>query len=62
MGKLFAYLLMAGKMGKLLTTGGTMLISMFVYSFVFGWRYAVGVVLLILVHEMGHYVAARQKG
>jgi Zn-dependent protease len=62
MGKLIAYLFMAGKMGKLLTTGGTMLISMFVYSFVFGWRYAVGFVLLILVHEMGHYIAARQKG
>lgn len=62
MGKLIAYLFMAGKMGKLLTTGGTMLISMFVYSFVFGWPYAVGFVLLILVHEMGHYIAARQKG
>ena len=62
MGKLIAYLFMAGKMGKLLTTGGTMLISMFVYSFVFGWPYAVGIVLLILVHEMGHYIAARQKG
>jgi Zn-dependent protease len=62
MGKLIAWLLVAGKMGKLLTTGGTMLISMFVYSFVFGWRYAVGFVLLIFVHEMGHYLAARQKG
>jgi Zn-dependent protease len=62
MGKLIAYLFMAGKMGKLLTTGGTMLISMFVYSFVFGWRYAVGFVLLIFVHEMGHFMAARQKG
>ena len=62
MGKLIAWLLVAGKMGKLLTTGGTMLISMFVYSFVFGWPYAVGFVLLILVHEMGHYIAARQKG
>jgi Zn-dependent protease len=62
MGKLIAWLLAAGKMGKLLTTGGTMLISMFAYSFVFGWRYAVGFVLLIFVHEMGHYLAARQKG
>lgn len=62
MGKLIAWLLVAGKMGKLLTTGGTMLISMFAYSLIFGWRYAVGFVLLIFVHEMGHYLAARQKG
>jgi Zn-dependent protease len=62
MGKLIAWLLAAGKMGKLLTTCGTMLISIVVYSWVFGWRYAVGFVLLIFFHEMGHYVAARQRG
>ena len=62
MGKLLVGLLAAGKLGKLLTTGGTMLLSMLVYAWVFGWRYAVGFVLLILVHEMGHYVAARQRG
>lgn len=62
MGKLLVWLFAAGKMGKLLTTGGTMIISMVVYSFVFGWRYAVGLVLLIFFHEMGHYIAARQRG
>ncbi|WP_426189927.1 site-2 protease family protein [Massilia sp. DWR3-1-1] len=62
MGKLLVLLLSAGKLGKLLTTGGTMLISMAVYAWVFGWPYAVGFVLLILVHELGHYVAARQRG
>ena len=62
MGKLILWLLAAGKMGKLLTTCGTMLISIVVYSWVFGWRYAVGFVLLIFFHEMGHYVAARQRG
>ncbi len=62
MGKLFAWLFVAGKMGKLLTTGGTMLISVVIYSWVFGWRYAVGFVLLLLCHEMGHYLAARQRG
>ncbi|MFP5391033.1 MAG: site-2 protease family protein [Gammaproteobacteria bacterium] len=62
MGKLIVWLLAAGKMGKLLTTSGTMLLSMLAYSLVFGWRYAVGFVLLIFVHEMGHYLAARQRG
>lgn len=62
MGKLLVALLAAGKFGKLLTTGGTMLLSMAVYAWVFGWPYAAGFVLLILVHELGHYVAARQRG
>jgi Zn-dependent protease len=60
--KMLFALLAAGKLGKVLLTGGTMLLSMVTYSFIFGWAYAVGFVLLILVHEMGHYVAARQRG
>lgn len=62
MGKLLGWLFVAGKLGKVATTGGTMLISMAVYAWIFGWRYAVGFVLLIFVHEMGHYLAARQRG
>ena len=60
--KLLAALFAAGKLGKLLTTGGTMLVSIVAYAFIFGWWYAVGFVVLILVHEMGHYIAARQRG
>lgn len=62
MGKLLFYLISAGKLGKVLTTGGTMLISVFAYGLVFGWPYAVGFVGLIFIHEMGHYIAARQRG
>jgi len=50
------------KFGKLLMTGGTMLLSVVLYAFVFGWRYAVGFVAMLFVHEMGHYIAARHKG
>ncbi len=60
--RLLLGLLAAGKLGKILLTGGTMLISVFAYSLVFGWWYALGFVLLIFVHEMGHFIAARQKG
>lgn len=57
------FLLFSGvKLGKLFMTGGTMLLSVLVYAWVFGWRYAVGFVLLLFVHEMGHYLAARQRG
>ena len=56
-------LLLSGlKWGKLATTGGTMLLSLAVYASIWGWRYAAGFVGLIFVHEMGHYVAARQCG
>lgn len=53
--------LMAGKIGKFLMTGGTMLISIVAYAFVYGWRYAVGLVGLIFTHELGHYMAAKQS-
>ena len=56
-------LLLSGvKFGKVLLTGGSMLVSVFAYSFIFGWWYSVGFVVLIFVHEMGHYIAARQRG
>jgi len=50
------------KLGPLLSTGGTMLLSLAVYALVWGWRYAAGFVALLFVHEMGHWLAARQRG
>lgn len=32
------------------------------YALIWGWRFAVGFVLLILVHELGHFVEARRRG
>ena len=60
--KLLFALLNAAKLGPLLKTGGTMLISVGAYALVFGWWYAAGFVLLIFCHEMGHFLAARQRG
>jgi Zn-dependent protease len=59
--KFKALLLLLPKL-KLLTTVGTMLVSVAAYSFVFGWPFAVGFVVLILVHEMGHVIALRREG
>lgn len=59
--KTLLLVLMAGKIGKFLMTGGTMLISVVTYAFVYGWRYAVGFVALLFAHEMGHYLAAKQS-
>lgn len=47
---------------KALFTAGTMVLSVILYSWIFGWVFAVGFVLLIFVHEMGHYIAARRRG
>jgi len=60
--KILLLVLNAGKLGKILLTSGTMILSVLAYALMFGFPYAVGFVLLIFVHEMGHYFAARQKG
>jgi Zn-dependent protease len=60
--KLLFALLNAAKLGPLLKTGGTMLISVGAYALVFGIWYAVGFVALIFCHEMGHFLAARRRG
>lgn len=60
--KLLLLLFKGAKFGKVLLTGGTMLLSVFAYGLIYGWPYAVGFVGLIFIHEMGHYIAARQRG
>src|SRR5581483_87748 len=59
--KLKTLLLLLPKL-KLLTTAGTMLVSVAAYSFVFGWPFAAGFVVLLLIHEMGHVIQLRREG
>jgi Zn-dependent protease len=59
--KLKALLLIVPKL-KLLTTSGSMLVSIAAYSLFWGWRFAVGFVALLLVHEMGHVIQLRREG
>jgi Zn-dependent protease len=47
---------------KLLTTAGTALVSVAVYSWWFGWAFAFGFVVLLFVHEMGHVIQLRREG
>jgi Zn-dependent protease len=57
------FLIFAGlKFSKVLLSIGTMLFTILVYAQIFGMRFAVGFVVLLFIHEMGHYVAARQRG
>jgi Zn-dependent protease len=47
---------------KLLTTASTAIVSVVAYSLFFGWWFAVGFVVLLFVHEMGHVIALRREG
>ena len=47
---------------KIFTTSATMLVSIAAYAWIWGWRFAVGFVLLILVHELGHVIELRRQG
>src|SRR5437762_1088036 len=46
----------------LLKSGGTMLLMVWVYMQLWGWQFALGFVLLLLVHETGHLIVARKFG
>jgi Zn-dependent protease len=45
-----------------LKTGATMVLCIGAYAMMWPWQFAVGFVLLILIHECGHLIAARQCG
>jgi Zn-dependent protease len=60
-GKLKALLLLLPK-AKFLVTSGSMLVSIAAYASLWGWRFAVGFVLLLLVHEYGHVIQLRREG
>ena len=60
--KALLLLLSSGKLGKILLSVGSMLLSLLVYAQLFGWRYAAGFMLLLFIHEMGHFIAAKQRG
>ncbi len=47
---------------KVLTTSATMLVSIAAYSLIWGWKFALGFVLLLFVHEMGHVIQLRREG
>jgi Zn-dependent protease len=58
----FKFILAAVFKLKIFTTAGTMLVSMAAYALLFGWKFGVGLVLLIFVHELGHVAELRRQG
>ena len=62
---IFAFLkygLVLVKFGTFGPTLITMVIAVWFYTLFFGPAFAVGIVLLILVHELGHFIVARWMG
>jgi Zn-dependent protease len=59
--KLKALLFLLPKL-KLFTTSASMLVSIGAYALIWGWQFAVGFVLLLLIHEMGHVIQLRREG
>lgn len=60
--KYLVVLLKAAKFGKLFLSAGSMVLTIFAYSGLYGWRFSVGFVLLILLHELGHGAAIKMRG
>src|SRR5260221_13756772 len=42
--------------------GFSALFSVVVYSLIFGWPFAIGLVVLLFIHEMGHAIVMKLKG
>jgi len=42
--------------------GFSAIISIVVYSYIFGWQFALGLVALLFIHEMGHALVMKLKG
>ena len=63
LGKLKLVLLLLFKLGQFVTASWTIVLSAIAYSAYYGHvRFAVGVVLLLFLHECGHALAARALG
>jgi Zn-dependent protease len=58
----FKFVLVAIFKFKIFTTAGSMLVSIAAYALLWGWKFAIGFVLLIFVHELGHVLELRRQG
>ena len=59
--KLKGLLLLLPKL-KIFTTSASMLVSIGAYALIWGWKFALGFVLLLFIHEIGHVIQLRREG
>ena len=58
------FLFLIGLLAKLgsLAKFGILFVAFGGYTLIWGWKFALGVIVLIFVHEMGHFLEARREG
>jgi Zn-dependent protease len=61
-GPLVAGAIALAKFSFLIVKFGSIFISVGLYGLFFGWWFGVGFVLLLLLHELGHYIEAKREG
>jgi Zn-dependent protease len=61
-GPLIAAAIALAKFSFVLVKFGSIFIAVGAYALIWGWKFGVGVVLLILLHELGHYLEAKREG
>jgi Zn-dependent protease len=61
-GPLIAGAIALAKFSFILVKAGSIFIAVGAYALIWGWRFGVGVVLLILLHELGHFLEAKREG
>jgi Zn-dependent protease len=60
--KIAGPVLLALKNVKLFAFSLTFLVSLAAYTSIWGWRFALGFMVLLMVHEMGHVIQLRREG
>jgi Zn-dependent protease len=50
------------KFSFVLVKFASIFIAVAAYALIWGWRFAIGVVILILLHETGHFIEAKREG
>jgi Zn-dependent protease len=61
-GPLIALALALAKFSFVIVKFGSIFFTIGLYGLAFGWWYGIGFVLLILFHELGHYLEAKREG
>jgi Zn-dependent protease len=61
-GPVIALVIAGAKWSFVLLKFSSIFIAVAAYALIFGWKFAVGFVLLIFIHELGHYIEAKREG
>jgi Zn-dependent protease len=61
-GPVVAAIVALAKFSFVLVKFSSIFIAVGGYALIWGWRFAIGVVALILLHETGHYIEAKREG